>query len=81
MTGAAKLLINARPKAGAHRWKPGESGNPKGMKRGSRHRATLLAESLYSGECEGLCRKVIELGPRGRRGSTENRDGQTSAAA
>ena len=57
--------VNARPKAGARRWKPGESGNPAGSKRGSRHRATLLVESMYKGECEALTRKVIELGLAG----------------
>jgi hypothetical protein len=25
--------VNAKPKAGPHRWKPGESGNPRGMTR------------------------------------------------
>jgi hypothetical protein len=44
----------ARSKAKPHRWKPGESGNPAGTKRGSRHRASLLAESLLDGETDRL---------------------------
>ena len=48
----------AAAKAKPHLWKPGQSGNPAGAKAGSRHRATLLAESMYAGECEGLCRKA-----------------------
>jgi hypothetical protein len=47
------------------RWQPGQSGNPSGVRPGSRHKATLLAESLYKGECEGLVRKTIELGLAG----------------
>jgi hypothetical protein len=47
------------------RWKPGESGNPKGNHRGGKHRATLFAEALFSGECEVLVRKVIELAKAG----------------
>jgi Family of unknown function (DUF5681) len=52
---------NAKPKAGPHRWKPGQSGNPAGMARGSRHKASLLAESLLDGECRSLTRRAIEL--------------------
>jgi hypothetical protein len=50
--------VNARPKADT-RGKPGQSGNPKGMKRGSRHRASLLAESLFDGETDRLTRRCI----------------------
>jgi hypothetical protein len=56
--------VKAAPKADT-RFKPGVSGNPAGTARGSRHRATLLAESLYKGECESLVRKTIELGLAG----------------
>ena len=44
-----------------HRWKPGQSGNPRRMVRGSRHKASLIAESLLDGECERLTRRAIEL--------------------
>jgi hypothetical protein len=48
-----------------NRWEKGRSGNPRGNYCGSKHRATLFAESLLSGECEGLVRKVIELAKAG----------------
>src|SRR5205823_14611590 len=32
---------------------------------GSRHRATMLVQSMYNGECEALTRKVIDLGLAG----------------
>src|SRR2546430_2673311 len=48
-----------------HRWKPGESGNPRGAKRGSRHRASLLAESLLDGETDRLTRRCIYEAIRG----------------
>jgi Family of unknown function (DUF5681) len=52
--------VNAQPKAKQpHRWKPGESGNPRGMKRGSWHKASLLAESLLDGETDRLTRRCI----------------------
>jgi hypothetical protein len=57
--------VNAKPKAGPHRWKPGQSGNPRGMARGSRHKASLIAESLVDGECERLTRRAIELALNG----------------
>jgi hypothetical protein len=44
-----------------HRWRPGESGNPRGAARGSRHKASLLAESLLDGETQQLTRKAIDL--------------------
>jgi Family of unknown function (DUF5681) len=36
------------------RFKKGQSGNPCGMRRGSRHRATLAAEKLLDGEAQEL---------------------------
>jgi hypothetical protein len=48
-----------------HLWKKGQSGNPRGYRRGSKHRATLFAESLLKGQCEGLVKKTIELGLAG----------------
>ena len=39
----------------------GVSGNPKGCERGSRHKATLIAQALLDGEAEGLARKVVDM--------------------
>jgi Family of unknown function (DUF5681) len=41
------------------RFSPGRSGNPRGRLRGSRNRATLLAEALLDGQAEELVRRVI----------------------
>ena len=62
----AKPDDKAEPKAKQpHRWKPGESGNPHGAKRGSRHRASLLAESLLDGETDRITRRCIYEALRG----------------
>ena len=64
--GAGTPDDNAAPKAKQpHRWKPGESGNPRGAKRGSRHRASLLAESLLDGETDRITRRCIYEALRG----------------
>ena len=39
----------------------GQSGNPKGHRKGCRNRKTLMAELLLEGEAETLARKAIEL--------------------
>lgn len=49
----------------AGRFKPGESGNPKGKAPGTRHKATMLSQALFDGECETLTRKIIELAKGG----------------
>jgi len=42
-------------------WKPGESGNPAGKPKGSRHRATLAIEALLEGEAEAIGRKAVQM--------------------
>ncbi len=42
------------------RFKPGQSGNPNGRPKGSRHRVTLFAEQLVDGAAEEVVNKVIE---------------------
>jgi hypothetical protein len=42
------------------RFKPGQSGNPNGRPKGSRHRVTLLAEQLVDGAAEDVVNKIIE---------------------
>jgi hypothetical protein len=44
-----------------NRWRPGQSGNPGGRPLGSRHRATVLAESLLDGQTTELVQKTIDL--------------------
>lgn len=48
-----------------HLWKKGQSGNPDGKPRGSRHKVTLAVQSLLDGEGEVLTRKAIELAKDG----------------
>ena len=43
------------------RFRPGQSGNPKGKLKGTRNRVTLAAQLLLDGESEALTRKAIEL--------------------
>ena len=42
-------------------FKPGQSGNPKGKPKGTRHKATRAAQALLEGEAEALSRKAVEL--------------------
>ena len=39
---------------GSTKWKPGQSGNPAGKPKGTRHKATMLAERLLDGQAEEL---------------------------
>ena len=43
------------------RFAPGFSGNPAGPPRGTRHKATLAALALLSGEAEGLTRTAVKM--------------------
>jgi hypothetical protein len=54
---------NTKPNAG--RWKPGQSGNPSGYKKGSRHKVTLLLEGMLGKRGPELLDKIIEQGLAG----------------
>jgi hypothetical protein len=43
------------------KFKPGQSGNPAGRPRGSRHKVTLAIEAMLDGEAEALTRKALDL--------------------
>lgn len=47
------------------RWKPGQSGNPDGRRKGSRNITTQLVEGMIEGEAEEITRKAIELAKAG----------------
>jgi hypothetical protein len=49
----------------AGRWRKGASGKKAGKPRGTRHKATLAAETLLEGEAEALSRKAVEVALRG----------------
>ena len=44
-----------------HRWRPGQSGNPSGRPRGSRHAALLAVEAMGQAAARDLMRRAIEL--------------------
>ena len=62
-------------------FQPGQSGNPKGRPRGSRNRATLLAQELLGDEGETIMRKAIELAKKRRQARAEALPGADRAAA
>ena len=47
------------------RFKPGQSGNPAGRPRGSRHRVTMLAEKLMSDDAQGIVKAVLDAAQKG----------------
>lgn len=47
------------------RWKPGQSGNPRGKPKGCRDHATRAAEALLEGEAETLTRQAVALALEG----------------
>ena len=55
----------AESSANAGRWKPGQSGNPKGSKTGSRNKTSLATENLFLDEQEALTCKCISLALNG----------------
>ena len=56
---------NAEAGNGEKGFQKGISGNPAGRPKGSRNKATILAESLLDGEAEAITRKAIELAKEG----------------
>jgi Family of unknown function (DUF5681) len=55
-------ISKARPK---HLFKPGQSGNPKGMPAGTRHKATRAMESLLDGQGLALTQKAVTMALEG----------------
>jgi hypothetical protein len=47
------------------RFKPGQSGNPAGKIKGTRHRVTLACDALLEGEAEAITRKAVEMAKGG----------------
>jgi Family of unknown function (DUF5681) len=55
----------AKRRGGAPPWQKGQSGNPKGRTRGSRNKASILAETLLNGETDRLTRQCIDSALKG----------------
>jgi uncharacterized protein DUF5681 len=58
---AAGRAAEQREAARGARWAKGQSGNPAGRPKGSRNRATLMAEALMDGEAQKLTRIALEM--------------------
>jgi len=55
-----------QPRRGpGRRFQPGQSGNPAGKPKGTRNRATILAERLLDGEAETMVRTAVEWAKKG----------------
>lgn len=48
-----------------NKFKPGQSGNPKGRPQGSRNKATIMAQKLLDDKAEEIISKAIELAESG----------------
>lgn len=49
----------------AGQFKPGQSGNPAGKAKGTRHKTTLAIEALMEGDAEAITQKAIEMAKGG----------------
>lgn len=49
----------------AGQFKPGQSGNPAGKAKGTRHKTTLAIEALMAGDAEAITQKAIEMAKGG----------------
>lgn len=47
------------------RFKKGKSGNPHGKPKGSRHKASLLAEKLFENDIEIVCSQIVQQAKEG----------------
>lgn len=59
------MAENTAAKQRGNPFKPGQSGNPAGKAKGTRHKTTLAIEALLEGEAETLTRKAIDLAKAG----------------
>jgi hypothetical protein len=57
---AENAALKQRRRGRGRPFEPGQSGNPAGKPKGTRHQLTMLAEQLLEGEAEELTRKAIE---------------------
>jgi hypothetical protein len=55
-----EMPANAEKKQESHKFTKGRSGNPKGKIKGTKNKATVVAEMLLHGELENICRRLIQ---------------------
>ena len=56
---------NGAPKQRGRPFKPGQSGNPRGTRAGSRNRATLALDALAAGEASDVLKATVERAKAG----------------
>lgn len=56
----SEISANAEKMQGNQKFQKGYSGNPKGKIKGTRNKATLIAERLLQGELETICRRLLQ---------------------
>jgi Family of unknown function (DUF5681) len=61
---AIEIPVRLGPKQDT-RFKPGQSGNPRGMRIGTRHKRTLLLETALTQQAPELLAKIVEMGLAG----------------
>jgi Family of unknown function (DUF5681) len=49
-----------QPKQKDHLWKPGQSGNPAGRKKGARHKALATLDAIGHAAAEGVLQKMVQ---------------------
>lgn len=54
------IPANAEKMQGNQKFQKGRSGNPNGKIKGTRNKATLVAEQLMQGELETICRRLLQ---------------------
>src|SRR5579859_5821986 len=63
----ARVGADARSAPRGRPFPPGVSGNPKGRPKGSRNKATLIAQALRDSEAKALVRPLVERALKGDR--------------
>jgi hypothetical protein len=62
---ADNAVAKQRRRGRGRPFEPGQSGNPAGMRKGTRHRVTVLAEKLMADDTEAVVLSVVEAAKGG----------------
>lgn len=55
----SEITPTKKRKAPHSAWRPGESGNPRGKPKGTKHKATQMAEALINGQAEEIIQTAV----------------------